>query len=167
MRKLGILAMVLGLVLMTMPAAGADSASRPFTGSAVGSLTFPTGTECENYGGANVRTDGHATGTASHLGQTIVTTRHCTPEGPELTGGKMMMVAANGDLLYLDYEGVNSPPDPDTGILVSATDFVITGGSGRFEGAQGEGVFIAYVVFEGIGDPEWPVRFVWEGTIGY
>ncbi len=77
------------------------------------------------------------------------------------------MVAANGDEVYLEYAGVSSPPDPDTGILVSATDFVIIGGTGRFEGAEGSGVFTAYVVFEGIGDPEWPVSFVWEGSIGY
>ena len=166
MRKLAILALALGLVMMAIPAASADSASRPFKGSVVGSVTFPTGTECENYGGLNVRTDGYATGVASHLGRTVLTTRHCSPEGPDFAG-TATLVAANGDEVFIDYAGVNGPPDPDTWILVSTAEFVIVGGSGRFEGAEGGGQLIAYVLFEGFDDFEWPASWVWEGTIGY
>ncbi len=168
MRKLAILAMVLGLAMVSTPAAGADSASRPFKGSVVGSVSFILGSECENYGGLNVRTDGYATGTASHLGRTIMISRHCSPEGSDpITDGLMTLVAANGDEMYIEYTGVNSPPDPFTWILVSEIDFVITGGTGRFEGAEGGGAMTAYVLFEGFDDPEWPVSWVWEGTIGY
>lgn len=62
---------------------------------------------------------------------------------------------------------MNSPPDPATGVIVSESQFTITGGSGRFEGATGAGVLTAYFVFEGIGDPEWPITFAREGTLGY
>lgn len=168
MRKLGILAIVLCLAMVSTPAAGADSGSRPFKGSAVGSVTFPMGTECENYEGANVRTDSYAIGTASHLGRTVLMSQHCTPEpGVDTIAGGMTLVAANGDKVFLDYAGVNGPPDPITWILDSNVDFIITGGTGRFAEAEGAGVMTAYVLFEGFEDPEWAVSWVWEGTIGY
>ena len=168
MRKLGIFVIVLCLAMTAMPLAGADSGLRPFKGSVVGSITFPMFTECENYGGANVRTDSYATGTASHLGQVVLMSAHCTPEpGVDTIAGEMTLVAANGDEVYISYTGVNGPPDPVTWILISDVDFVITGGSGRFEGATGGGDMTAFVLFEGLDDPEWPVSWVWEGSIGY
>lgn len=168
MRKLGILVMVLVVAMMSIPAASAKSSSRPFKGSASGVVTFPMGTECENYGGANVRTDSDAIGRASHMGRTIVDGQHCTPEpGVDTIEGTMTLIAANGDKVFLEYAGVNGPPDPVTWILVSEVSFFITGGTGRFEGAEGSGDMTAFVLFEGLDDPEWAVTWVWEGTIGY
>ena len=168
MRKLGTFTIVLALAIISMPAAMADSDSRPFAGSASGVVTFPMGTECQNYGGANVRTDSDATGTASHLGRTVLDGAHCTPEmGVDTIAGEITLIAANGDKVYLDYAGVNGPPDPVTLILISEVDYVITGGTGRFAGASGSGDMTAYVRFDGIGDPEWPVTWVWKGTISY
>lgn len=166
MRKLAILGLVFGLMTMAVPAASADSASRPFHGSVEGSLTFIPGTDCQNYGGLNVRTDGTAVGTSSHLGRMVLSTSHCSPEGPGFAG-EATLVAANGDEVYIEYSGVNSPPDPDTMIILSSTTFVIVGGSGRFDGAQGGGTLTAYVLYEGFEDFEWPASWVWEGTIGY
>ena len=58
MRKLATLAAVLGLTMMMAPSVDADSSSRPLSGSVDGSVSFILGTECQNYGGLNVRTDG-------------------------------------------------------------------------------------------------------------
>ncbi len=168
MRKLGTFAIVLTLAVMSMPSAMADAGSRPFAGSASGTVTFPLGTECENYGGLNVRTDSDATGRALHLGRTVLDGQHCTPEmGVNTIAGELTLIAANGDKVYLDYAGVNGPPDPVTLILVSEVDYVITGGTGRFADASGSGTMTAFVRFDGIDDPEWPVTWVWEGTISY
>lgn len=166
MRKLTVFGMIFGLMLMAVPAASADSTPRPFQGSAVGSVTFIPGTDCQNYGGLNFRTDGFAVGTSSHLGRTVLNTSHCSPEGPDFAG-EATLVAANGDEVYIEYSGVNSPPDPDTMIIVSSTTFVIVGGSGRFDGAHGGGTLTAYGLFEGFEDFEWPASWVWEGTISY
>lgn len=164
MRKLGILAMALGLAIMSIPAAGADSASRPFKGSAVGEVTFPLDPDCPNYGG--LRTDSTAVGTASHLGRIVMEGQHCTPAPGEGIAGEQTFVAANGDEVYMTYSGVPGPPNPD-GVIVFDVNFDIIGGSGRFEGAEGGGTMIAYVVFEGLLDPAWSASWVWEGTIGY
>ena len=166
MRKTAVLALVVSIAMLAAPAASADSASRPLKGSAVGSVSFVVGTECQNYDGLNVRTDGNATGTSSHLGRTVLITRHCAPEGPQFAG-TATLVAANGDEVYVEYHGTNEPPDPGTSILVSTAGFVIVGGSGRFQGAEGGGKLIAYVLSEGLAVPEWPATWVWDGTIGY
>jgi hypothetical protein len=68
--------------------------------------------------------------------------------------------------VYIEYSGANSPPDPDTMTIVSSATFIIVGGSGRFEGAQGGGMLTAYVLFEGFDDFEWPASWMWEGIIG-
>ena len=74
---------------------------------AVLELTFVLGTDCPNFGG--LRTDSAATGTASHLGQVSMTTQHCTPAGQEITGGEMILVAANEDKLYIEYSVTADP----------------------------------------------------------
>lgn len=165
MRKLAVLVLILGLAAIEVPAANAGT-SRPFHGSADGSVAFVPGTECQNYGGQNVRTDGSATGTASHLGRMTLTTSHCSPEGPEFAG-EATLAAANRDEVYIEYAGVNAPPDPDTSVIVSTADFTIVGGSGQFEDAEGGGVLTAFVLFEGLDDPEWPASWMWQGTIDY
>lgn len=166
MRKPTALMSVLGLTLLGTPAMSADPPSLSLEGVAAGSLVFPSGTECQNYEGQNVRTDGHATGLSTVLGETTLMTTHCAPEGPDIAG-KATLVSADGDEVHLEYVGANAPPDPDTGVLVSLTDFTIVGGTGRFEGAEGEGTLTAYVLFEGFEDPEWVADWAWEGSISY
>jgi hypothetical protein len=144
---------------------GTNSANRPFKGSVTGEATFVPGTNCPNFGG--LRTDSAATGTASHLGRVSMTGQHCTPPpGQEITGGEMTLVAANGDELYFEYSATGGPLPMPGEVIVIDTDFEITGGTGRFEGAQGGGDMTAYVVFAPL-EPAWPGTWVWEGTIGY
>ena len=46
-------------------------------------------------------------------------------------------------------------------------DYVIVGGDGRFEGAEGNGEMTVDVVFQGLDDFEWPASWSWTGTIDY
>jgi hypothetical protein len=168
MRKTFLILLVMGFAAPV----GADSAERPFKGSIVGESTFPfVGFDiCPQsdlfWGG--LRTEGSATGTASHMGKVEMTSQHCTPAGAEITGGAMTLVAANGDEVYVEYSGLTPGPIPGVGeVIVVDIDFEIVGGSGRFADAEGGGSMTAYVVFEGFGDPSWASTWVWEGTIGY
>ena len=164
MRKVMMLLVALALLMVVVPAAGADSGTRPFKGSMSGSITFALDPSCENPW--LMRTDSQATGNVSHPGLTTMTSAHCTPAAGWIEGGEMTLVAANGDRVFVDYEGTAPPPNAD-GIIVADIDFVITGGDGRFAGATGGGDMTGLIVFEGIGDPEWAASWVWSGAIGY
>lgn len=100
------------------------------------------------------------------LGETTLLTAHCTPEGAEIAG-EATFVFADGDEIRVEHTGTNAPPDPDTGVLVSPTDFVIVGGTGRFDGAAGDGILTAFVLFEGLDDPEWLASWSWAGSLDY
>ena len=159
MRRKMMLLMALVLLLTVAPAAVAEPGSRPFKGSMSGSVTFEPDPGCDNNPWL-MRTDSQATGTVSHLGRTTMTSAHCTPAGASIDGGEMALVAANGDRVFITYEGTASPPNAD-GIIVADVDFVIIGGDGRFEGATGGGDMTALIVFEGFGDPEWAASWTW------
>ena len=165
MRKLLILWMALALLLIAIPAAGAEPNARPFKGSMSGSVTFEVDPKCDNNPWS-MRTDSQATGVVSHMGRSTMTSSHCTPAAVEIEGGEMTLTAANGDQVFIDYAGTAPPPNED-GIIVVDVEFVIRGGDGRFDGATGGGDMIGFIVFEGFGDPEWPASWVWQGTIGY
>lgn len=162
MRKLLMLAMVLALLVAAVPGAGARPDTRPFKGSMNGSVTFPLDETCPTAR----RTDSQATGNVSHLGRTTMTSAHCTPGAGRIEGGDMTLVAANSDLVFVEYHGFAGPPNEE-GIVVADVVFEIVGGDGRFDGARGGGEMTAYIVFEGFDDPEWAARWVWSGTIGY
>lgn len=172
-RKLLLVLVVFGLVTVGLVApVGADSSSRPFTGSVAGSITFP-------YVGAEIcpatdvflgglRTDSRATGEVSHLGRTEMTSHHCTPRFETIAGGEMTLVAANGDEVWIHYWGTAPFPIPGvTEVIHVDLDFVIVGGTGRFVGATGGGDMTARAVFEGFMDPEWPGSWSFHGEIGY
>jgi hypothetical protein len=169
-----VLALVASVVLVTglATSASADPGSRPFTGSVRGEVTFTPvpDSECPPgglfYGG--LRTDSSATGTVSHLGRTVMSSRHCTPVGDLITGGHMTLVSASGDEVDIEYSGSAPFPIPGvTKVVVVSLTFEIVGGSGRFEGADGGGTMTAHVVFEGFEDPVWPASWTWSGSIGY
>lgn len=160
------------LVMGLAASASADPGSRPFGGFVRGDVTFtPVATsECPPgglfFGG--LRTDSSATGTASHLGRTVMSSRHCTPVGDLITGGNMTLVSADGSEVYIQYSGSAPFPIPGvTEVIVVDLTFDIVGGSGRFEGAEGGGTMTAHVAFEGFEDPVWPASWAWRGTIGY
>ena len=170
-RSTMILSVAIVLVMAVAAPASANSSTRPFKGSVTGAVTFnPVGLEVCPASGTyfgGLRTDSMANGNASHLGKVAMMSSHCTPAGDTIAGGGMTLVAANGDELYLQYEGTAPFPDESTVVIVAMLDFAITGGTGRFANASGSGDLIAYVDFEGFEDPSWAARWVWSGAIAY
>jgi len=100
-------------------------------------------------------------GNLTHLGAVTGTAEvHWTlvsldPLVLEPAGADITLVAADGDELYLEHDAGEWDPDTAT----STADFVITGGTGRFEGATGGGTATA----SGSGT----VSNSWTGTIDY
>jgi hypothetical protein len=97
--------------------------------------------------------DSTCTGTVTHLGLSTLHTRHVPNlETGALDQGTFRIVAANGDEIRGTYEGQGAY-DPERADLVHGTAaFVISGGTGRFEGATGSftGMFL-----EILDDPTW------------
>jgi hypothetical protein len=72
------------------------------------------------------------TGTISHLGRVSWVTEHCFQLSSATFGeADLVIVAANGDMLFGTYDGAM------TGATTFVEEMVITGGTGRFVGASG------------------------------
>lgn len=97
--------------------------------------------------------DSTCTGTVTHLGLSTLHTRHLPNlETGALDQGTFRIVAANGDEIRGTYDG-QGVYDPDRADLVHLTaTFVITEGTGRFEGATGSFTVTALEVLD---DPTW------------
>lgn len=144
-RAIGLLAVLAGFWLPThLRAEGADP-PLPFQGRAEGmvvGLVPPNGLVIEY------------TGTATHLGQFTREERlFLNPDGSFT--GTMVFTAANGDELWLDFEGAFTSPTTAEGT------YTFTGGTGRFEDATGEATFDAFTP-DGV-----HVEATFEGTIRY
>ena len=76
----------------------ADPAARPFKGSVVGQVAFTevprTVSAPSSVFFGYLRTDSSATGTATHLGKTSMTSSHCTPAGDDFGPGAMVLTSA-------------------------------------------------------------------------
>jgi hypothetical protein len=161
---------LLGSALLIMAVAApvsADPASRPFKGKMAGEASFnpvPV-TVCPNWGG--LRTEFSAVGTSTHLGRTVMASRHCTPIGDDFGPGTMTMTSASGDEVWITYHGSAPFPGPGVTVYQGTIEFTIVGGTGRFKGAVGGGTMIIEIEFQGFDDPAWPASWAWSGTIGY
>ena len=79
-----------------------------------------------------------AQGTGTHLGRFTSIHRQCVNfETLEFRDGTVTYHAANGDQLYAIFEGFLSPTS-QAGVLSFDNPAYAAGGTGRFEGAQGE-----------------------------
>lgn len=165
-------ASVVLLLAGTAGTAGAD-ADRPFKGKVSGLVSFAmVGTgACPALG---LQTESNASGQLSHMGSTSMHAEHCTPTGAAIGDGDMTLSAANGDKVYLTYDGIQLDlPDFMGGTLQVGElipvqgDFEVVGGTGRFDGATGGGTWVASVVYEGLGDPAWAGTWSYAGTIDY
>ncbi|MCU0234091.1 MAG: hypothetical protein MUE90_08705 [Thermoanaerobaculales bacterium] len=158
---------VLALVVMTAASVStaADPKLRPFRGSTAGEATFPGSEACLGVTGAPWQTLGDTEGRISHLGRVTLTTAHCsTLDGSAAVAGEATFTAANGDQLRATFTAVTVAPPP---LIVQEADFVIVGGTGRFEDATGWLHGVVYVTFEGFEDPSWPIEFAIAGAVAY
>lgn len=149
-RKRVLVGVVISLVLLAVVAYGvvamSSSRQRPFSATSFEYVTEEGELEGSECPAAEVNVVGKGTGT--HLGEYTIVRRHCftPPDHPAFTGsvmhdGTFEITAANGDKLWGTYSGGLEPTEfgengPVRGILRG--NEVITGGSGRFEGAQGK-----------------------------
>jgi hypothetical protein len=83
-------------------------------------------------------------GTATHLGAVTLSASHCsipTHGGSvAISRGTLTFTAANGDILYAEYIGTLSPLPDASGTYTFVGNYVVTGGTGRFEDAAGDGL---------------------------
>ncbi len=164
---LGLLAMVAGPV-----SAGPGGTDRPFEAEYVGAAhwEFPGVYE---PGCSEVTTISDATGKATHLGAVEFASWHCPGEPDYIMDGYATIVAANGDELYVRYD--YDPFDETNRIPIT-----FDGGTGRFVGATGSGIWtygVTPVLVDGCDDPEdfacldfgvaWPWWSEMEGIISY
>lgn len=67
---------------------------------------------------------------------------------PPVQTGDMLFTAADGSTLTGHYQGTAQPdPDNPQGVLFNG-DYVITGGTGRFSGATGSGIYYGRATLE-------------------
>lgn len=98
-------------------------------------------------------------GEATHLGRFSVRFTFCVDATDILDDGRLtegeslpydqgrgVLVAANGDELYLEISGAVVPSDDPDFDFMFQDPFTFVGGTGRFAGAGGEGVTDSYVV---------------------
>jgi hypothetical protein len=171
--------------------AGPQGADRPFKGVASGVALYGAagggtnglenvfgcdegaGTPAEEF--LQVTTFTSADGTASHLGKVHLEFAHCPGfDGP--VDGQVGIVAANGDVLYGEYEGMGEQGifvtfNPETNARESCEllNDVPCESSGRFADASGTAWLTADAV---PGDEEdlfvpWPWWGDWAGSLSY
>jgi hypothetical protein len=124
-------AALLCVALFATPAAAAVSV--PITLTYEG--TFGLTSELPDCTGVPV-TD-TLTGTGSHLGLFTATYPHCVDLNTGQFAGTATFTAANGDELVVDLAGVAPDPTCRTDCDIRFETGTITGGTGRFEGAEG------------------------------
>lgn len=81
--------------------------------------------------------DGSGTGKGTHLGKFTYEFPHVVDFGstPPIGVGIYTFTAANGDTVTAEFMGFSTPVEP--GVVFVVEEAVITGGTGRFEGAEG------------------------------
>ncbi len=145
------LALVLATCAAALPlsaAARAATADRPFKGHASGAIvSFPD---------PMLGTPGVAkyTGQATHLGR-FTRTEYFFLGAHNEVFGSMVYTAANGDHLYLDFDGLFISPTTAQGT------YEFTGGTGRFRNATGTATFEAVLGAGG------HVEATFDGSIQY
>lgn len=123
------------VVVLAAPVAASDEV--PFKGRLEGTVTVtPLDPPL-----ASVLIEG--TGTAPQLGRFTLEIPHLVNQAIRVGEGSYLFTAANGDTLTADFTGQATVLAP--GVIATLETAVITGGTGRFEGATGS--FIAERTF--------------------
>jgi hypothetical protein len=152
------LLLFVGAVLVVGPVASAGPPERPKPKDPPLDLritaTGPVGFDCwQGSGFPNCNPPifkifGTAPAEGTFIGKhgTFSTVEQATPQPPSyaenVIDGHAVVTRKNGDKLYIHYTGLSPAPNPDeTGVghLDDDLEFVIEGGTGRFENASGSG----------------------------
>jgi hypothetical protein len=131
-RLITLAATFLCAALFAVPAAAAVSVPITFKYAGTFEVTPEDPSPCEG-----VPITDTLTGTGSHLGQLTATYPHCVNFAAGTFTGTATFDAANGDQLFVLLSGSAVNPACMTICDVTFTG-TITGGTGRFEGADGE-----------------------------
>ncbi len=114
---------------------------------------------------------GNSAGVLRHLGPATLETSHQTSDGGTIIkNGVFTIVADNGDKIRGTFQGTATwymNEDWTEGVAIGQTVFTVTGGTGRFAQATGAIKSTSCVTFLGWDVWEWPVTWVWEGTLSY
>jgi hypothetical protein len=128
-----------------------------------GDLTF--GGRCATPSDYLIRAEGP--GRLNHMGRITLTNDHCTQLATGTHDGVMTFVAPDGSSVVTTYTGYGIP---EAEAYVFVTDFTIVGGTGRFAGATGGGLWnarLAYVDLPALIAGEIPMRQWMDGHIIY
>ena len=159
--------LILALLISVSPTvlAGDNPTERPYWGSFSGVANFVFNDVCGPLTGAPFQTVTDVVGKMTHMGKSELFASHCsTPDGGFALYGAATMVAANGHEVSFTYTAETVAPPP---FIIQEINMVITGGTGRFDGASGELSGHVYIEFLGFTTPDWPVAFVLSGYIVY
>jgi hypothetical protein len=85
-------------------------------------------------------------------------------EGVACTDGIGVLTGSNGDAIYITYSGLHHPT-ADPNVTGDEFVFIVTGGSGRFAGASGNGTLIGEVKIGGGPDGKALQSLVADGTV--
>jgi hypothetical protein len=116
------------VLLAALPALAAEQV--PFKGTWIGSTVSAT-----PVGESVVLVVSSGTGITTHLGKMVMTTPHLSYLDTFVVEGTQVFTAANGDILNATITGQFVPNAE--GNLEATLIGLITGGTGRFEGASG------------------------------
>jgi len=158
----GVVAAAAGWLMFALAgAAAADQQARPFRAALAGNAN-PTPTPDPAV------LDNHETGTgrAAHLGKITWESDEVVHLGPApgqgVVQGEITLTAADGDQVFATYQTV-ADFDFVNNMVTALGRFEITGGTGRFRGATGEGVIAA----EGSLLPPFALKGTLHGEIAY
>ena len=154
------------LIVVPLVSAGENLNPRPFWGSFAGEAYFtPNPIICDDDGLLGVMTLSDSTGKMSHMGRSTFQTQHCpTADGKYALKGMASFTAANGDEVVMVYTATTTAPPPS---IIQEADFIIVGGTGRFEGASGYLEGMVYVSAQDSFEVPWPIKFMLTGMIVY
>jgi hypothetical protein len=160
-RRIFSAALVAIVTLGLIAPAVAAHAARPLWGWSSGVTTFyDNPKDCE----AGVTTTTDLPAFTSHLGRSHLIMTHC-PVGFSIEDGDLTLVAADGDELVGTYVG-DVTAEEDFSVFYATLTITFTGGTGRFDDAQGTAVMYA-VVINGGESPEWDWSATWWGMLAY
>jgi len=149
-RYVKVLVVLCALMLLVPVAAAADpgvAKERPFKVEFAGTfeITYPAiWCGLDSAGVTMTFTDGHGT----HLGRLGGWAQHCTNmDTGRVAGGAGYFEAANGDRVNATYDGWIFPTEDPLVVDISC-NHEYTGGSGRFDNADGEAIGSTWAVFD-------------------